>query len=153
MALALAACASTPTAPAATSAPATSSSASASETPTESPTPEAPADASPFSGLPGGADKPVLVVKFDNTTYADDRRIEQVEDQIEVRPMHLPFDQGRRQSGAQLLTGQRGQTCDRTHGVEVFTKRHRHSGSSQFFDEPDLTVEQRHRRNSLIARS
>ena len=61
-------------------APATSSSAaptSASPTPTSAtPTPlptsdyGIPAGASPFSGLPGGADKPVLVVKVDNTRAA-----------------------------------------------------------------------------------
>jgi hypothetical protein len=68
-ALTLAACAgsspapvASPTTPAATP--------TVSETPSESPTPELPADASPFSGLAGGAGKPVLVVKFDNTTFA-----------------------------------------------------------------------------------
>ena len=71
LALTLAACAGSPAAPATSSSSAPSSSApSASDTPTESPTPEQPADASPFSGLPGGAGKPVLVVKFDNTTFA-----------------------------------------------------------------------------------
>lgn len=68
-ALALAACAGSP-APSPTSSAPSASASTPSETPTESPTPEQPSDASPFSGLAGGAGKPVLVVKFDNTTFA-----------------------------------------------------------------------------------
>jgi len=54
----------------------TSAPSSPSSSPTESPSPSEsadtgiPADASPFSGRAGGAGKPVLVVKFDNTTFA-----------------------------------------------------------------------------------
>jgi hypothetical protein len=72
-ALALTACASPSgtAAPSTTSAPPeTSSSPSPSASPSETADPGIPADASPFSGRAGGAGKPVLVVKFDNTTFA-----------------------------------------------------------------------------------
>lgn len=68
-ALALAACAASSPPSASSSAPAAVSSSPAAS-PVESASPEAPSDASPFSGLPGGAGKPVLVVKFDNTPFA-----------------------------------------------------------------------------------
>ena len=76
-ALVLAACGGDEAAPTpSSSAPApSSSSASPSPTPTlplptPSPSYGIPPGASPFSGLPGGADKPVLVVKIDNTRAA-----------------------------------------------------------------------------------
>ncbi|MFM8773704.1 MAG: DUF3048 domain-containing protein [Actinomycetota bacterium] len=75
-ALVLAACGGGDATPPSTSAPApSSSSASPSPSatlplPTPSPAYGIPAGASPFSGLPGGADKPVLVVKIDNTRAA-----------------------------------------------------------------------------------
>ncbi len=72
-ALALAACASQsggPSAPSTASAPASSPSTSVSPSTSPSADTGIPADASPFSGRAGGAGKPVLVVKFDNTTNA-----------------------------------------------------------------------------------
>lgn len=76
----LAACSSSPdVAPVASTSAATPSSSSATPTPTPtsaspSPSPSStygiPAGASPFSGLPGGANKPVLSVKIDNTSAA-----------------------------------------------------------------------------------
>jgi hypothetical protein len=73
-ALALTACASQSggaTGPSTASAPAaTSSSPTESVSPSGTTDPGIPADASPFSGRAGGAGKPVLVVKFDNTTFA-----------------------------------------------------------------------------------
>ncbi|MFN8167229.1 MAG: DUF3048 domain-containing protein [Candidatus Nanopelagicales bacterium] len=52
--------------------PSAPSSASTAPSPTPTPTPERTVgpDASPLSGRPGGAGKPVLVVKLDNTTFA-----------------------------------------------------------------------------------
>jgi hypothetical protein len=65
-ALALSACAGDPPAE-----PAASSSGSwSTESVTPSPSPTVDLTASPFSGRPGGADKQVLVVKYDNTTNA-----------------------------------------------------------------------------------
>jgi hypothetical protein len=72
LSLALAACSSSSgTLPSTTTAPAATST-SASPTPTPSATAAAgiASDASPFSGRAHGAGKPVLVVKFDNTTFA-----------------------------------------------------------------------------------
>lgn len=66
--LSLAACATT-VPPRAVSAP-TSAPASASATQPEPAATGIPAGASPLSGLAGGADKPVLVVKLDNTRFA-----------------------------------------------------------------------------------
>ena len=72
-ALVLSACAA-PTAagPASSTAPTVPAAAPTTASPTPSPTPTdgIPAGASPLSGRPGGADKPVLVVKFDNTPNA-----------------------------------------------------------------------------------
>lgn len=86
--LALAGCTSTPAAAPTPAAP-SSSSAAPTPTPTPSPTgPGIPAGASPLSGTPGGADKPVLIVKIDNTgnaqpqagiKYADIVYVEEVE--------------------------------------------------------------------------
>ena len=73
-ALLLAACSSGATMPPSTTGAASSSTVAPSESPTPvvSATPGAglAADASPFSGRPHGAGKPVLVVKFDDTTFA-----------------------------------------------------------------------------------
>ncbi|HSN06954.1 MAG TPA: DUF3048 domain-containing protein [Candidatus Angelobacter sp.] len=71
LALALGACAA-PAGSGPTGTPSGSSSTSASATvsPTASATPGIPDGASPLSGRPGGAGRPVLVVKFDNTPNA-----------------------------------------------------------------------------------
>jgi hypothetical protein len=67
----VASCSSTPTAPVGSqSATGSSVDVSPTATPTITPTPTLPADASPLSGRAGGAGKPVLVVKLDNTTFA-----------------------------------------------------------------------------------
>lgn len=71
--LALSACAGPgpATASAGSSSPApTTASASSSPSPSAPATPGIPAGASPLSGRPGGAGRPVLVVKFDNTRNA-----------------------------------------------------------------------------------
>jgi len=73
-ALLLAGCSSSdPAAPAASgtgTGSATPSSTAQEPTPEASPTDEMPADASPLSGRAGGAGKPTLIVKFDNTPNA-----------------------------------------------------------------------------------
>lgn len=73
-ALGVAACSGGDAAPASSAAPSTTSpsptTSSAAPLPTPSSSYGIPAGASPFSGLPGGADKPVLVVKIDNTHAA-----------------------------------------------------------------------------------
>lgn len=69
--LGLAACGGSDPAPAVTStAPSSPAATSAEPTPAETASTEVPSDASPFSGKAGGAGKPVLVVKYDNTTFA-----------------------------------------------------------------------------------
>jgi Protein of unknown function (DUF3048) N-terminal domain/Protein of unknown function (DUF3048) C-terminal domain len=65
----LAACSSGPGSPS-TAQPATSGAAATTASSSPSQTTGIPADASPLSGRAGGAGKPVLVVKFDNTTFA-----------------------------------------------------------------------------------
>ncbi len=72
VAAALAACSSpsSPVAAGSTTPAGTSGSGSPVASPSASPTRTLPADASPLSGRAGGAGKRVLVVKFDNTTFA-----------------------------------------------------------------------------------
>lgn len=72
-ALMLSACASGGPAPSpTTTAPSPPVTSAPPESPTAQPTPTEtlPSDASPFSGLAGGLGRPVLVVKYDNTRYA-----------------------------------------------------------------------------------
>jgi hypothetical protein len=69
-ALALTACSGSTSTAASSSSPSVSPSDAASVSPSPSTSVGIPAGASPFSGRPGGAGKPVLVVKFDNTLNA-----------------------------------------------------------------------------------